>query len=426
MANNDIASKFNQLFGGGASGGQATSQPKQQQTTPAYQPAAPVQRSQAVSDQIVNAVTAVTQGAGDVAKNAIDRALALSGTPCRDHGLLNIASIIYRGVGLSAQALDFANQAIALDRNTADYYVSKGMAEALLGSPEVVYPTVKNTLLMAAQKAVETGELDSKALALGYLSSCGFNSYILSLKAGSVKRGEWPPEIVDYANQALGIDAECIDALRTLNNVANEKQQMEAKRGQAEKNASGKVSLTKGKKVTLEKNQGSEIIIENGWAAYDKDYDLKALVRYRDGRTVYVGAANADEVLRTPEGAVRHGGDVLRAGELERIYIKWDPSIASIAVSSYSALENGAGSFSRYGVFVRIINGSQVVEIPAKDTSANDLSFTLCFGEILFGQVPGSMQVVALEMYSAPKSENRVGYAGPYLFMDIGPMGKPK
>lgn len=190
----------------------------------------------------------------------------------------------------------------------------------------------------------------------------------------------------------------------------------------------GKISLSKGQKLTLDKNQNQSgtIIIENGWAAIDKDYDLKALVRYRDGRLVYVGAANVDELLMTPEGAVRHGGDVMSAGELERIYVKWDSSIASVAVSSYSALENGTGSFYRYGVFVRVINGSQVIEIPAADVSANDYSYTLCFGEIVFGQTPGSMQVSALEMYSAPKSENRIGYVGADVVMDIGPLGQPK
>ena len=189
---------------------------------------------------------------------------------------------------------------------------------------------------------------------------------------------------------------------------------------------SGKISLSKGQKITLEKNQGGQIVVENGWLAPDKDYDLKALVRYRDGRLIYIGAANADEYLSTPEGAVRHGGDVVQAGELERIYIKWDPSIASVAVSSYSAIENGTGSFYRYGVFVRIINGSQIIEIPASDVSADDFSYTLCFGEIVFGQVPDALQVSALEMYSAPKSEHRIGYVGSQVVMDIGPEGASK
>lgn len=187
-----------------------------------------------------------------------------------------------------------------------------------------------------------------------------------------------------------------------------------------------KISLKKGQKVSLTKNAGQPIIVENGWTAAGKDYDLKALVRYRDGRLLYVGAANDDELLSTPEGSVRHGGDVKLPGELEHIEIKWHPSIASVAVSSYSAIENGTGSFYRYGVFVRIKNGKQVIEIPAANTSANDKSYTLCFGEVIFGQEQNSMEVSALEMYSAPGSEHRIGYLNGHVVMDIGPTGRTK
>lgn len=121
-----------------------------------------------------------------------------------------------------------------------------------------------------------------------------------------------------------------------------------------------KISLKKGEKVSLTKNSGAPIIIENGWTAAGKDYDLKALVRYRNGKLIYIGAANDDELLRTPDGAVCHGGDVKLPGELEHIEIKWHPDIASVAVSSYSAIENGTGAFNKYGVFVRIRNGKGI------------------------------------------------------------------
>ena len=189
---------------------------------------------------------------------------------------------------------------------------------------------------------------------------------------------------------------------------------------------SEKISLKKGQKISLTKKaDNNPIIIENGWAAKGKDYDLKALVRYRDGRLIYVGAANADEVLSTPEGAVVHGGDIKNPGELEHINIKWHPDIASIAVSSYSAIENGTGSFREYGVFVRIINGKQIIEIPAVDASADPYSYTLCFGEIIFG-TNNNLEVSALEMYSEPSSEYRVGYDGDKVKMDIGPIGRLK
>ncbi|MDE7098369.1 MAG: TerD family protein [Ruminococcus sp.] len=186
-----------------------------------------------------------------------------------------------------------------------------------------------------------------------------------------------------------------------------------------------KISLKKGEKVSLVKTNDI-IIIENGWTAKGKDYDLKALVRYRNGRLIYIGAANNDELIQTPEGAVKHGGDIKAPGELEHIEIKWHPDIASVAVSSYSALENGTGSFKRYGVFVRIKNGKQIIEISARSVSANERSYTLCFGEILFGNSQGEMEVSALEMYSRPNSERRIGYRNGEVVMDIGPLGKTK
>jgi len=110
---------------------------------------------------------------------------------------------------------------------------------------------------------------------------------------------------------------------------------------------------------------------------------------------------------------------------MEKILIKWHPNIASVAVSSYSALENGTGSFRDYGVFVRITNGKQIIEIPAASTSEDEYSYTLCFGEIIFGE-DKSMQVSALEMYSEQYSERRIGYKNGKVVMDIGPVGKIK
>lgn len=191
--------------------------------------------------------------------------------------------------------------------------------------------------------------------------------------------------------------------------------------------APGTVNLGKGERLNLTKTEtGAPILARNGWAAKGKDYDLKALVRYHDGRMLYIGAANADEALRSPEGAVVHGGDVRKgSSELETITIKWDPSIASVALSSYSALANGTGSFRQYGVYVEIVNGPQVVRISADDASANSSSYTLCFGEVLF-ENNGSLTVVSHELYSKSGSENRVGYKGDKVVMDIGPRGQTK
>lgn len=188
--------------------------------------------------------------------------------------------------------------------------------------------------------------------------------------------------------------------------------------------ASDTMQLTKGGRINLTKT-GAPTLARNGWTAKGKDYDLKGLIRYRDGRTLYIGAANRDEVLNSPEGAVRHGGDARNAGELETISIEWNPQIASVALSSYSALENGTGSFRQYGVYVEIENGPQVVRISAADASADGKSYTLCFGEVLFNS-DESLTVVNHEMYSARSSENRVGYQGDRVVMDIGPRGQTK
>lgn len=191
----------------------------------------------------------------------------------------------------------------------------------------------------------------------------------------------------------------------------------------------GKVSLAKGQVVSLDKpGQGGAdaIVVKNVWTARGKDYDLKALVLFRDGRSVYVGAANKDEVLTVANGAIVHSGDSTSADVPETLTIKWSPDIARIAVSSYSALENGAGSFRQYGVSVEIANGQQVLAIPAADANADGRSYTLCFGEIVFGTTPGAMKVTALEDYSARNSERRVGYVGNTVKMDAGPEGQRK
>jgi tellurium resistance protein TerD len=188
----------------------------------------------------------------------------------------------------------------------------------------------------------------------------------------------------------------------------------------------GKINLNKGQSITLDKRDGGSVVASNGWTASNKDYDLKGLVRYHNGRQVYVGAANLDEVLATPEGAVRHHGDVTRPGERERITITWHPDVASVALSSYSARENGPGSFREYGVFVEIANGPQVVGITAQNANASRTSYTLCFGEIVFGQTPGELTVVNHEEYSKSGSERRVAYKGRKIKMDAGPEGQPK
>ncbi|MDR0272060.1 MAG: hypothetical protein LBI27_01925, partial [Clostridiales bacterium] len=157
-----------------------------------------------------------------------------------------------------------------------------------------------------------------------------------------------------------------------------------------------------------------------------KYYDIKALVRYRSGELIYIGATHDGELLETPDGAVWHSSHVVAPGELEKIFIKWSSDIASVAISSFSALENGTGSFSQFGAFVRIHNGEQIVEIHAANKGANPRSYTLCFCEVIFDKKPNIFDVSNLESYSKPSSEKRIGYEGTRVVMDAGPQGLPK
>lgn len=200
------------------------------------------------------------------------------------------------------------------------------------------------------------------------------------------------------------------------------------------------INLSKGDTISFDKAEAAAgIKAENGWTAEGKDYDLKALVLYRDGSQTYIGAANDDEVLVDRTGAVRHHGDVKRPGDLETIEISYHPDIARVALSSYSALENGTGSFQEYGVFVRASSQTRTVQISAENASASSSSYTCLFAEVVFGE-DGTMDLVGREDYSRsdPPSEHRVGYvrAGGGLFrkakgdfeirMDAGPVGRTK
>ena len=44
----------------------------------------------------------------------------------------------------------------------------------------------------------------------------------------------------------------------------------------------------------------------------------------------------------------------------------------------------------------------------------------------MYGEMRNTFEVSALEMYSAPNSENRIGYRENKVVMDIGPRGQTK
>lgn len=174
-----------------------------------------------------------------------------------------------------------------------------------------------------------------------------------------------------------------------------------------------KICITKGIKIPLDKNASDFIRIEKGCSENENMYSLKALVRYRSGSLIYIGC-NSDEAVLTPECNVKY----IRNTTSEYIDIKWHKDIASIAVCSYSAVSNAPFSC---GQSVHIINGKQIIQLLASFADENINSRTLCWGEIIFNDDENSFDISALEIYSKPYSENRIGYQNNCIVMDIGP-----
>lgn len=163
------------------------------------------------------------------------------------------------------------------------------------------------------------------------------------------------------------------------------------------------------------------------------DYDVFALVRYKDGSTVTVSQFGTKDhpnrwTPKTPDGAVVHLGDVQRGGgELadETIEIRLNPDIVAVVPVVYSAQSNGTGSFRRYKVSMSVSNGAgDTVIIDASDASNNDRVYTCVPGIILNGD---TVTVKKLEKYSKPSSEYRPALdANLNVVMDAGPYNAAK
>ncbi|WP_051266870.1 TerD family protein [Nakamurella lactea] len=193
---------------------------------------------------------------------------------------------------------------------------------------------------------------------------------------------------------------------------------------------SGAINLTKGQRVSID---GSELIVASVTWPAATDYDVYALIRYRDGRTETVSAFGTHEnkqfSLTSSDGAVRHLGDVGRAGQprisrkekkamaaqgmpqgapmaVERIEIRPHAGIQAIVPVAYSAQSNGTGSFRRYQVTMTIDNGrGTTVQIDAPNADDNDLIYSCVPGIILV--TDSGIVIDSLEQYSQPKSERR-------------------
>ena len=193
---------------------------------------------------------------------------------------------------------------------------------------------------------------------------------------------------------------------------------------------SGAISLTKGQRVAID---SSELIVASISWPPATDYDVYALIRYRDGRTETVSAfgtqQNPQFSLSSSDGSVRHAGDVGRAGQprlsrkekkamaaqgvpasgavaVERIEIRPHAGIQAIVPVAYSAQSNGTGSFRRYQVSMSIDNGrGTTVQIDAPNADDNDLIYSCVPGIILI--TDQGVVIDSLEQYSQPTSERR-------------------
>lgn len=169
-------------------------------------------------------------------------------------------------------------------------------------------------------------------------------------------------------------------------------------------------SLTKGASTLLKKT--SLITARCSWMS-GTDYEVHALVLYRDGLVEHIATFDAVGVpkkLSTDNGSVRHLGDVgvaRNGGTSEEILeIRLTPEIAAVVPVAYSAQGNGTGSFRQYQVSMTVDNGAgDRVHIPAHDASSNPLVYSCVPGIIINGS--DDVQVAAASLYSGMGSENR-------------------
>jgi uncharacterized protein involved in tellurium resistance len=196
----------------------------------------------------------------------------------------------------------------------------------------------------------------------------------------------------------------------------------------AQADPAGGVSLTKGASTYLTKT--ALITITTTWNK-GKDYDVMALVKYKDGHVETVCAVN-NESPSTKDGAVKHRGDVGSTSDqppTEVIEVRMNDAISEIVPFAYSAIENGAGSFKEYGVSVGVDNGAgSSVRIRAEEISSDRHRYTCAFARISNDEntQPPTVKIENIEQYSANHSEKRPAYVNGQLTMDAGVENKTK
>jgi tellurite resistance protein TerA len=197
----------------------------------------------------------------------------------------------------------------------------------------------------------------------------------------------------------------------------------------------GTINLRKGQQVTITKT--ARIVATCTWPRAT-DYDIYALVSYRDGRcetvsTFGTAGNERDFQLATTDGAVRHSGDVGRTQSRgwrkktaevgqETIQISLNPEVRAVLPVVYSAQSNGTGSFRKYQVSMAIDNGSgDTVTIDAGNASDDDMVFSCVPGIII--NDPDGVRIQFLELYSSAGSEQRPAIGADLIVqMDVGPV----
>lgn len=187
--------------------------------------------------------------------------------------------------------------------------------------------------------------------------------------------------------------------------------------------SSGKIDLSKGKKVTIAK---TPVIKAKAIWSSNTDYDLYAIVLMKNGQQFVVSTFGSKEqpspTTSILDGAVRHLGDVGRTGTgqaEETIEIRLTDEIDRVIPVAYSAQSNGGGSFRKYQVTTMIDNGAgDTVTINSTDASRNPMVFTMAIGAII--NTPAGVVIEGLEKYSRFASENRPAFVNGELKMDAG------
>ncbi len=170
------------------------------------------------------------------------------------------------------------------------------------------------------------------------------------------------------------------------------------------------INMTKPGQTVNMKKSGGVIKAVTSWVK-NKDYDIAADVVYYDGRVETVVTYPTEEggvpvKMATDDGSVRHLGDVKRQWKgrpSETLEIDVDKAKASnvraVVIWGYSARANGAGSFKRYEVELRIDNGDETVVMPPEHMSNNEGVYTLVIGTIHITPEAGVI-IEKLEQYS--------------------------